>query len=152
MPTQIVDSFRWNHEDWALAEASDVYALFSPVAYGLRPTAPYAACQKGFVVHLAVRDGHLYLTSLQVYCADGVYPPINGAEAIPGDSGMMLYDGIDVALPYTGRIIVGRDPLPQFQGRTFLSPRSYAVTYELSFSDGTLADVRETSAKRHFVR
>ena len=145
MTAQMKDPFIWNQEKWTFIGAEDVYSLFDPQKYGLTPTMANTACYKGFIVQFAVIDNSLFLEKLLIRCKNNLYPPINGINPVPGDYGMTAYNDIHLPLSYTGKIIVGNEMKPEFHHRAFTGPHSYAISFELSFIDGTLVESNETS-------
>ena len=146
MSQQVTDPFIWEDEEWIFLGADDVYTLFDPEKYGLSPTAPHTACWKGFIVQFRIANKQLFLDKLEVHCDNGFYPPINGVEAIAGGLDR-TYNGVNLKLPYSGTIIVGRTMKPEFYGRAFTGPHSYETTYELILKDGEMIESKETSGQ-----
>lgn len=147
MSSQMTDPFKWNRKEYVFIGASDVYSLFDPEKYGLKPEAPHTACWKGFVIHFSVKNDQLYVDKLEVYCDNGIYPVINDVK--PKDrtrfSGFYVYNGLKMPLKYTGSIIIGKHLKERFQNSAFTGPYSYDITYQLEFTEGILSDYKETS-------
>lgn len=147
MCQQLSDPFLWKNEEWVFLLADDAYSLFDPEQYGLLPTAPHTACSKGFNIQFRVTKKQLYLDRLQVYCASNDYPPINGIEAVSGDDNMRIYNDLNTKLPYSGVIIIGKDFKSEYKGRYGTWPHFFAATYDLTFRDGRLVKVKNTSGQ-----
>ena len=146
MTVQMADLFIWENETWDFIGAENMCSLFHPERFGLSPKAPHTACWRGFVVTFRVTGGRLYLDELEVYCGDGVYPPINGVEAEKGGLDR-IYRHIGLPLDYTGTIVVGRDRDLYASMGGFIDRSLYAVTRELRMEDGVLKESRDTSGR-----
>ena len=145
MSEQMTDSFIWEGKKWIFLGADNIYSLFDPQKFGLSPTPPHTACWKGFIVQFRTFENQLILDQLHVHCDNRIYPKINGIKPRFGGFQMKAYNNLNMKLSYTGTIIVGKGMLPEFRGRAFTGPHSYATTYELTFREGTLVNSRETS-------
>ena len=145
MSQQVTDPFIWEGDEWTFLGADNVYDLFNPEAFGLKPEAPHTACWKGFVVTFETESSELYLKELLVNTEDDVYPDINGIKAIDDKMSFHAYKDLDIKLNYSGTILVGREFKEEFIGRAFAGPHSYAKTYELVFEEGILLDSKDTS-------
>lgn len=145
MSQQITDPFIGEGENWTFLGADNVYDLFDPEAFGLKPEALHTACWKGFVVTFSVESSELFLKNLLVNTENDVYPDINGVHA--EESGMSLheYKNLNIKLNYSGTIIVGQEFKEEFIGRAFTGPHSYSKTYELEFEEGILLDSKDIS-------
>ncbi|ADL53675.1 hypothetical protein [Clostridium cellulovorans] len=147
MSQQMTDPFDWNKKEYIFIAASDVYELFDPEKFGLKPEAPHTACWKGFIIHFSVKQSQLFIDKLEVNCEDDVYPSINGVEAVDksrwGD--FHVYNKLKMPVTYTGTIIIGKHLNKSFLGRAFTGPHSYDETYELEFEQGILIGSKETS-------
>ncbi len=98
MSQQVTDPFIWEGDEWIFIGADNVYDLFDPEAFGLKPEAPHTACWKGFVVTFETKAGELYLKKLLVNTEDDVYPDINGVKAIDGKMDFHAYNDLDIKL------------------------------------------------------
>lgn len=153
MSQQMADPFVWNQGEYVFLGASNVYDLFDPEAYGLKPEAPHTACWKGFIVHFLLKKNQLFIDKLEVNCENDEYPDINGVVAkksILSDS-FHVYSKLKMPVKYTGTVIVGKELKERFFGRAFTGPHSYATTYELEFEEGVLLDYKETSGIYHGI-
>ena len=117
MSQQVIDPFIWEGDEWIFLGADNVYDLFNPEAFGLKPEAPHTACWKGFVVTFETESSELYLKELLVNTEDDVYPDINGIKAIDDKMSFHAYKDLDIKLNQSGTIIVGREFKEEFIGR-----------------------------------
>lgn len=149
MTMQRPDPFIWNNEEWIFLGAENVYTLFDPESFGLSPTMADTACYKGFVIKFVVSDKQIFLDKLEVYCANGLYPPINGINPKSIKTGYMrgyrIYENINLPLHYSGIITIGRNLHESFRGRAFIGPHAYENTFELIFKNGTIVKQKDTS-------
>lgn len=148
MSHQTLDPFFFNDEKYDFLRAENIYSLFDPEKYGLVPEEPITSCMKGFLITFSVKENTLFWDNLEVYCENGVYPPINGVQAKGDqDSLFMCYDGINMKMDYSGTIIIGKNMIEKFWGRAFTGPHCYETTFELTFENGQLVECRETSGE-----
>ncbi len=63
----------------------------------------------------------------------------------------IAYYAIDVPLSYTGRILIGRNPLPYLRGG-YVPPFYYQEVLELRFTDGYLIGANDVSAEANCIR
>ncbi|MBR4749060.1 MAG: hypothetical protein IK083_05770 [Abditibacteriota bacterium] len=146
MTMQRADPFRWKGKNYVFLGADDVYSLFDPEKYGLElGEARCSCCWKGFNISFSVRRNRLFICSLDVCCAEDKYPVINGVTAKENSMGCHEYKGLDIPTEYTGKIVIGDELDPAFEGRAFIGPHSYNKTWELVFENGILKDSKETS-------
>ncbi len=147
MSQQMPDPFIWNNEEWTLIGAENIYSLFDPEEYGLSPDEPATICWKGFIIKLKVVKNHLVFDKLSVYCKNNIYPPINGVKPKHTICSLfpMEYRNINLKLPYSGIITIGKKLNPHFYGRAFTGAHCYETTYELTFKDGKLIESKDTS-------
>ena len=59
-------------------EAEESLLVESKPGWGFHPEQLHTACLRGFACTFAIRDGRLFLDSLEVLAKDGQYPEING--------------------------------------------------------------------------
>lgn len=145
MSQQITDPFIWEGEEWIFLGADNIYELFNPEVFGLKPKAPSTACWKGFVVTFSIESSKLYLKSLLVNTEDDVYPDINEVKAQADGMSFHAYKDLNIKLNYSGTIIVGQEFNKEFIGRAFTGPHSYSKTFELELEEGILLDSKDTS-------
>ena len=144
MTQQRPDIFLWENKEWAFTGASDIYSLFDPAAFGLKPYSNCSNCWKGFLVGFALRDGELYLDWLRVNQKDDDYPVINGIEAVQDDY-FHIYRNLNLRLRYTGTMVIGREFDEWFAGRSTVGPYLYKIKYDLRFEDGVLQEAGDTT-------
>ena len=83
---------------------------FHPEQFGIVTEKLHTACLRGFVGTFAIRDGRLFLDSLEVLAKDARYPEINGVPPAcrGGPLRPALYFGLG-RLRYTGTLRFGND-------------------------------------------
>ena len=146
MSHQLEDPFYMLGNEYVFLGAENLESLFTPEQFGLTPSAPSTACWKGFVVRFRMSyDAHLFLDSFEIFCEDGHYPPINGIEPVPGDMGMQDYRGLNIALPYSGKILVGETLLPEYSHSAFTGPHSYSRILELTYENGKITGAKDVT-------
>ena len=95
------------------------------------------------------------MKNLYVNSKDSYYPEINGVLPLNADKnskerfkymGHHYYKGINIKIPYTGKIVVGKDFLQEYYIHMgYQRAWSYKVLKEFSFEDGVLVDVVDHS-------
>lgn len=146
MTQQMRDPFIWENERYDFIGATDVYSLFNPEDYHLKPTAPHSACWKGFVIYFKVKDDILYLSDLDVYCEKNQYPEINGITAYENED-FYTYKTLNIKLDYTGTITIGRHFNEHFNGFAFINQRTYDDVVELIVEKGKVIDFEKMNDK-----
>ena len=143
---QVKDPFILDNEEWIFIGAEDIYSLFDPENFGLKPESPNTACHKGFIIKFLVKNNQLSLDELSVYCGDNHYPLINNVEPLPPNSfRMRVYKNINLPLHYSGIITIAKDLIDRYTGRAFTGPHCYKTVFELTFENGQLKEKKETS-------
>lgn len=152
MSVQEKDPFLWDGKEYIFTAAEDVYSLFDPEKFGLKPESTFTGCWKGFVVYFEVKAKQLYLKHLSVHCEDEHYPAINGVEAGEADGlKFHFYKDINLPLSYSGKIIIGDELQDRYEMRCFTGPHSYERTYDLIFEQGVLKSYQESTGKYHGI-
>lgn len=146
MSQQMTDPFVWDGKEYVFLGADDVYSLFDPEAFGLKPTWPITSCMKGFIVHFELKNDRLSISKLEVNCKDDKYPPINNVAAHADEADLFhVYDNLELQLNYTGIIVIGTSLLNRYIGRAFTGSHSYMQTFDLHFTDGVLISCEEST-------
>lgn len=126
---------------------------FSPEAYGITPEAACTACWNGFWCRYNITDEGIFLEDLYIHSKDEVYPEINGvAPCTEGDGkpltyfGHRLYKGLNLRIPYSGKILVGTEFLPKYYIHGgYQRPWAYNVLTEFILEKGVLAEKKDHS-------
>ncbi|MBA9002754.1 hypothetical protein [Thermomonospora cellulosilytica] len=152
MTGQIPDEVTYQGKSYALAGANGT-GLFDPTALGLRVRPISTACWRGYLAEYAIVDGALKLTGLRLGLDDerpevfGVLPdepedPEEVHDLLPdGSAGSAdyvdpnpKYSGLDVPVPFTGGLLIGRDFDSGFYVHMgFQAGWKYADLHELIF-------------------
>ena len=142
MTAQIGDTVIYQGKAWDLAELSGE-GLFDPAAWGLPLVPMTSACWRGHVCRYEVKDGALYLAGLRLAL---------------GRAGTNLgtFEAAELTqapLPFTGRLILARQPVARLQGNMGFPPAwTYRRVRELRFRRGRLAGEQDVSANMAAVR
>lgn len=162
MTMQIKDSFYHSDTEYTIITCSTPLH-FEPGKYGITP-APYTtACHRGYWCGYSVREKRLILQNLFIYSKNNDYPPIANVKPVlaPQESHFpnrhRVYNGIQLSIAYTGKILIGSDPVPTHYIKGVCNdPWKYTDLKECVFKDGNLVEIidhSETAADiRKFIR
>jgi hypothetical protein len=115
---------------------SDDGGLPTPADYGLVPGMMHTACWRGFYLTYLIRDEKLVLDKLTLRAADNNYPPVNGVSAVE-ENYNKVYQGLNITLPYSGKMVIGRDFIQEkYIHMGFQPASSFRVVVELNFETG----------------
>lgn len=164
MTAQIGDIYKYKNERYTLVAVSGVIP-FLPEDYGIEPQAAITACWRGYWCEYAI-DDTLTLDELYLHNSEGHYPPINGVdvseqefeeltvyskgsekrEMFPKYNGHRRYRNIGLPIPYTGKILVGKDFIHKYYIHMgFQRYWAYKKLIEFEFDEGLLVEVRDCS-------
>lgn len=127
---------------------------FDPRQHGFEPHSTSTACWRGYHTGYTVRDGELLLTRLTIGLAGskGRYkPPVwRGLHPRPSTcaatSSDWEYAGVDVPVPYTGGLVLGRDGVREFiDPMLLIGPHCFEEVHELLFERGVLTGATDRS-------
>lgn len=151
MTAQIGDGFIFENSDYSLIAKTGSFS-FSPIEYGIIPESACTACWRGFWCVYKVSDKCITVDKLYVNSSDNKYPEINGVfpSKIDGDyltyMGHKLYDGLNIKLPYTGCLLVGKNFMYEYYIHMgYQKPWAYKRLYELKFENGFLIEKKDQS-------
>lgn len=159
MTGQVSDQYRYKGEAYSLIALSDPIN-FLPEDYGLNPASVCSACWRGFICEFQITEQGLFLEDLYVRDRDDHYPQINGIGPEPvkkGDKirnmGMRCYRNLKLPVPYTGRILAGREFMHEYYIHMgFQRAWAYGVLLEFVFQEGILKDIHELSRATEVMR
>lgn len=125
--------------------------LFNPAQFGLRPSAMSTACWKGYNFGVCIDERGLRLEWLLASQDEGVpWPRIGGiAPSELSQFAEASYRNLDLKLPFTGTVRVGREidetmPAPLYGLPNYL----YKYVVDIEFCDGDLVAIRNLT--RHY--
>ncbi len=166
MTAQVGDKYAYNQKVYTVVALSTTFP-FHPKAYDLEPHFSCTACYRGYWCEYAIIDDQLVLKDLYLFNRDGKYPPINGVEVAPQEFteydcttgkgknekkllpklfGHRIYKNIDLPIPYTGKILLGRGFLKEFYVHMgFQRGWAYQELIELCFEEGILVESYDLS-------
>lgn len=151
MTAQVGDSFKYKQRQYNIVAISNPLE-FSPQQYGITPEANCTACWAGYWCEYEISDKGIILESFYVNSKDDYYPEINGVLPLGKDKdfecmGHHYYKGVNIKMPYTGKIVVGKDFMNEYYIHMgYQRAWSYKELKELVFKDGVLIEVVDHSA------
>lgn len=141
MTAQIHDTFVYRGEGYSLIgeKGGD---LFSPTQYGMTPKMISTACWRGFYATYEFTEvGELCLRGATLGMVEGEYKPIGGVLPNGG-----RYQNLNVAVPFTGKIRLGRGFIrEQYVHGGFQRPSAYETVIDLTLQDGLVVGVNDRS-------
>ena len=169
MTAQISDIFKYQNEDYSVVAVSKVIP-FKPENFGLEPQMSSTACWRGYWCEYNIINDKFLLNKLYFHNMEGNYPPFNGVEVSPQEfvdsvvynlndkksriekspahSGHRLYKNVNLLIPYTGKIMLGKGFLSEYCIHMgFQRGWAYEKLIELSFENGKLVDYKDLSHK-----
>ena len=177
MTAQIGDIFKYQKKEYTVVALSNGQ-LFDPKNYGLEAHARCTACYRGYWCEYGVDDESLMLRDFYMFNLDGNYPPLNGIQiapqefeecqcyvgenkweksTMPAHLGHQVYRNVNLLLPYTGKILLGRDFMGEYYIHMgFQRGWAYRRLIELEFDEGLLLESHDVShiarAKREEIK
>ena len=166
MTAQISDEFTYQGKSYKIVAISENRKLFDPEEYGLHPDAIATNCWDGYWCEFEITDA-LYLQKLFIHCDDEKYPDICGRNIeipysimqIPSSSlvfdntGYMVYDNMNLKIPYTGKILVGSGFIHKYYIHMgYQRAYAYEKLLEFEFEGGNLINTSDLSAKAEEFR
>lgn len=157
MTAQISDQFtyqRRNHEVVAIERGE----LFKPEDHGFQPVMLNTACWRGYYCRYAIPKDRLVLATLNIGL-DPESPPPAWLGIIPKKEGLFKtdhaweYPDLNLPLPYTGGIVIGREFIREFYVHMgFHRPHCYRYVIELAFREGRLINATDHSETMEAIR
>lgn len=152
MTAQVVDQVRLadDPDPWALV-AVQGGDLFLPEAHGFQPFHLHTACWRGWHATYGFAGGALALEELTVRDAHQRYPALGGVtpEVLEGAA---VYRGLSLAFPLTGRLLLGRDPLPAAYTGGLAGPAAYRLLREVRLEAGRVVGSDDRSDRAAALR
>src|SRR5688500_14093838 len=105
MTAQINDTCSHRQIEFAIARISGS-GLFDPATLGIQPVGMSTACWRGYIAHYSIVDGQLLLTSLMLGLPSGQRPELFGVSPIRDRFMGYRYEGLQVAIPFVGRLLL----------------------------------------------
>ena len=173
MTAQIGDIYRYNNMEYSIVAMSSPM-IFDPRDYGLTPVWATTACWNGYWCEYSIEENSsLLLKNLFIHNQDDQYPPINGVSVSPPEyvnrvvfslergwetittynyDGPRVYREVNLPIPYSGRILVGNDFIPDYYIHMgYQRSWAYKTLLEFVFEEGLLIernDYSETAKKQ----
>lgn len=153
MTAQIGDRFELKDDEYSIVAFSKPLR-FDPRKYGITPEAICSACWNGFWCVYNIEEDGIYLEDLYINSKDDYYPEINGVKPFSEEDrenlfaylGHHLYEGLNVKVPYSGKILVGKEFIWDYYIHMgYQRAWAYKVLTELVFENGTLVEANDQS-------
>jgi hypothetical protein len=169
MTAQIMDRVAYGAREHVLAGINGV-GMFDPKAHGLSPVMISTACYRGWYARYTIRADQLLLTQLNIG-VDGDEElafqgraarryTVRGQEEIDGkwvdadlDPGDRVIDGLELAVPFTGSMLIGADFIHEHYVHMGFRPAwTFETVHELELDRGVLTRTTNCSEKLAAVR
>lgn len=153
MSAQMGGTFKYRGIDYSVVAMSNPL-VFDPKEYGITPTAVGSACWAGFWCEYNITEEGIYLDNLYIHSMNDYYPEIAGVSPWLNEKkgkyveymGHRLYKGINIKMPYTGKLLVGSELMPKYYIHMgYQRAWAYKVLTEFVFEDGVLLEVNDQS-------
>ena len=153
MTAQIGDLYQYGGAVYTIvARRGDM--PFHPSEYGITPKPVCTACWRGYWCVYNITEEGVFLEELYIHSGDDTYPPIAGV--LPEEETYMghhRYGGLHLRLPFTGRVLIGKDFLRQYYIHMgYQRPWAYETLIELVFKDGKLVETKDESLTAAVLR
>lgn len=146
MTAQIGDTFRYEEQEYSIVAISNSIP-FHPKDYGMEPEAVCTACWDGYWCDYKISDNGIFLQNLYINSKDGNYPEINGVKGNNQYMGHHLYKNINLPIPYSGKIVVGKDFINKYYVHMgYQRAWGYETLLEFVYEDGKLTDIMDYSS------
>ena len=172
MTAQIGDIYKHKNEEYSIVALSAPLS-FNPKNYGLEPQPSSTACYRGYWCDYDITDDGLFLENLYLFNGDGNYPDFLGKsispvkyqecdcyrgkkktrKKIPRFMGHRVYENVQLLIPYTGKILLGKDFLREYYIHMgYQRPFAYKTLKEFIFEDGIPLDIIDHSETAEKLR
>lgn len=158
MTAQIGDSFWFKNHEYSIVAMSEPLC-FRPQDYGIIPIGVSTDCRAGFWCEYEISDVGIILENFYVHAKEDYYPAVNGVTPFEEDDGQFqymgyhLYKGVHIKMPYTGKIVAGKDFLRDYYIHMgYQRAWAYRELKEFVFEEGALTDVIDHSRKAEELR
>lgn len=159
MTAQIGDQYKYSNGEYTFV-AQSAPIPFHPSEFGIIPMAACTACWSGFWCVYNITEDGIFLEDLYVNSGNEQYPAINGIlpECQDGNEtftymGHHRYAGLNIKIPYTGKILVGGDFVHgYYRHMGHQRPWAYKKLLELVFENGKLIQTTDQSKIASSIR
>jgi hypothetical protein len=123
--------------------------LSPPKMFGMQATMIHTACYNGFYAFYELKQELLYLRTLTVKTINDKYPPIDGVNPVEEKDSSARYNDLNVFMPFTGKIQLGKDYadlLHKIQFDSFYKkPYMFNTVLDININEGKIVNVRDFS-------
>lgn len=147
MTAQVGDSFKYKSKEYNIVAISKPLE-FDLQQYGITPEPCCTACWDGYWCEYEISEKGIILKNFYVNSKDDYYPEINGVLPLSEEDekdkmfhymGHHYYKGVNIKMPYTGKIVVGKDFLREYYIHMgYQRAWAYKTLKELVFENGIL--------------
>lgn len=158
MTYQIRDTFILNGKEFDIEQIiQKSNKWFSPYQYGFIPYYKCTACWRGYHCCYAIKEGRLYLVTLNINNKNDEYPKFMEIEANtinPAEWFKATYNNVFLDFKFTGKIILSRDFIYDKYSKynEYPSIWMFEKVIELYFRRGKLIYVLDKSEEMHYQR
>lgn len=133
---------------------------FRPQDYGVTSEACCSACWEGYWCEYSISDKEIVLDKLYINAKNEHYSQINGISPMNEQAnkklrymGNNLYQYINIKIPYTGRIMLGKDFMREYYIHMgYQRAWAYKVLTEFIFENGILFETIDHSGMAEKLR
>lgn len=165
MSAQIMDSIMINNVEYFITDVTDFRRLFIPDEYGLDPTMRCTACYRGYWCRYQIKDMQFHLKDLWMFNGNDQYPLLNGVDILSRRNvaqsqketssvmGHEKYADVDLLVPYSGKILVGKDEIYQYRRKGGIQNCwAYETMLECTFENGCLVSLLDYTRVAEMIR
>jgi len=149
MTQQIRNKLSIGRQEYFILAATNTEQLsFRNFCLKIRPSMLSTANYAGYHCTFAVIGEYLYLKNLTVHTDSRVYPPLNGVIPNIDKYSQAVYEGVNIALSYTGELLIAADyirELGQYQIRD--ESIKYRYVAKTKFFEGKKISFKNISEK-----
>lgn len=157
MTAQVHDHVNWRGRSYLLVGV-DGGPLFDPADHGLTELHPTTTANwRGWVAHYGIVDDRLVLrdlTDVGRFLLEGeTAPTFNGIEATFQGRGPLAYQGLNMPLDFTGRLLIADGFIQSLYRHMGFHPAwKFEESWELDLEHGRLTNARDLSDEMRIRR
>lgn len=146
MTAQIEDTFLFRGDEYSLIGVKGG-ELISPEHFDMEAVMIHTACWRGYYATYELTEEALYLRQLTLREKNENYASIEGVEPEMGP-GEATYSGLNVVVPFTGRLRLARGFLPEYYIHMgYQKASAFETVLDLTLEQGRVVDFLDRSAE-----
>jgi len=152
MTMQVLDVVIYEREQYDLV-GWNAGRIFDPAKFGIQTAPLNTGCLRGCHCFFKIDQETFLLDSMKIRSEDGNYFKINDVHPTPrgqiAGKGEVTYHGLNLNIPYTGTIRLGKDLTGPPHFSTFLPPDEwmYSKVIDVELSNGSVQSIKDMSAE-----